>query len=65
MHAYIVAGSHNLAGALPTFEAMGVQLTVIEYRSSFAFVAVKGSKYQAIVDEKAQYKGPSLLHTVI
>ena len=54
-----------MAGANPVFEAMGVKLTILDYRSSFAFVAVKGSKNQAIVDEKGRYLGPSLLHTVI
>ena len=49
--------------ALPVFEEqLGVRLPMLEYRSSFAFVAVKGDTSRAIVVEKPSEEGPTRLH---
>ena len=57
-------GTH-LEEAQPLFDDLGVILPGLNFRGSFAFVAVKGSKYQTVRDVKPSGEGPALVHTVL
>ena len=58
------AGTH-LDAAQPLFDSLGVTLSGLNYRGSFAFVAVKGSKWQTVTDVKLRGEGPAAVHIVI
>jgi hypothetical protein len=59
---YDHAGTH-LEPAHALFDDLGLTLPGLNFRDSFAFVAVKGSKVETVRDVKPRGQGPARVHT--
>ncbi len=55
----------NVEAFRQALTSLGIQLPVLEYRSSVALLGVKGSEQRGLLDVRRPGRGPARLHTLL